>query len=195
MIKVTWEWLGQAPALDLADTVTVEDGSEHDLVASLDDYERWARVEAGFLPDALAGALGPGRVRLMGLRTAVRGVLAGAAAGTRPPRAAISELNTASRASPEWVELDADLLGMREMRAGQAIDRLLAWYARSAIEVVADEGKRLRRCPAPSCGMFYLSSRPDRRWCSTQCGTRARVARHYEMRRHARQAESAQTSA
>lgn len=179
MIKVTWEWLGQGAALDLADTVTIEGGEERDLIASAGDYERWAHVEAGFLPSSLRASLARSRSQIMELRTVVREVVAAVADGERPSRSAISHLNRVSRSSPEWVELDPGSLEVRTSTSGRAVDRLLAWYARSAIELVATERGRLRRCPAPSCGMFYLRSRPAQRWCSTQCGSRARVARHY----------------
>lgn len=179
VIKVTWEWLGQGAALDLADTVTIEDGEEHDLIASAADYERWARAEAGFLPASLAGSLARSRRELTELRTVVRDAVAALAEGRSPARSAVSHLNRISRAAPEWVEVDPGTLELRTSTSGRAVDRLLAWYARSTLELVASERDRLRRCPAPSCGMFYLSSRPGQRWCSTQCGSRARVARHY----------------
>ncbi|HYO61635.1 MAG TPA: CGNR zinc finger domain-containing protein [Actinomycetota bacterium] len=179
MIKVTWEWLGQGPALDLADTVTIEDGEEHDLIASAGDYERWARIEARFVPASLAGSLARSRRELIELRTVVRDVVEAVADGRSPARSAIARLNRISRSSPEWVELDPGSLELRTSTSGRTVDRLLAWYARSTLELVASERGRLRRCPAPSCGMFYLSSRPAQRWCSTQCGSRARVARHY----------------
>ncbi|ELS57171.1 CGNR zinc finger domain-containing protein [Streptomyces viridochromogenes] len=44
------------------------------------------------------------------------------------------------------------------------------------------EQARLRRCPAPSCGMFFLARRRDQAWCSIGCGNRARAARRSEQR-------------
>ncbi|HEX2195580.1 MAG TPA: ABATE domain-containing protein [Actinomycetota bacterium] len=182
-MRVTWEWLGQAPALDLADTVTVEDGAERDLIEAPADYERWARLEAAFLPEGSYRLLRDGRSEVLRLRGTVRAVVAALADGGTPSRRAIAELNRASRAAPEWPELDVASLALRKRSTGSALDRLLAHYARSGIELVANERERLRRCPAPSCGMFYVSTRAAQRWCSTQCGTRARVARHYRRTR------------
>lgn len=36
----------------------------------------------------------------------------------------------------------------------------------------------LRRCPAPSCVLFFTALRTGQQWCSPACGNRARVARH-----------------
>ena len=183
MIKVTWEWLGQGAALDLADTVTIEDGRERDLIVSPQSYERWAREEAGFLPESLAGPLREGRRQMLDLRTVIRNVIGAVATGARPTRSPIERLNRISGSSPEWTELDPTSLELRTSTSGRAMDRLLAWYARSALSVVATQRDQVRRCPAPSCGMFYVRSRPSQRWCSPQCGSRARVARHYARQR------------
>jgi predicted RNA-binding Zn ribbon-like protein len=183
MIQVTWEWLGQAPALDLANTVAVVNGVEHDFISSSEGYASWARTEAKFVPHGSFQLLVRARPHLMDLRTAVRDLLTAVAGAERPKAAVIKELNRVSRRAPHWFELDPRTpLALREKRSGNAMDRLLANYARSAMEVVVNETSELRRCPAPSCGMFYASSRRAQRWCSTQCGTRARVARHYNSR-------------
>lgn len=182
MIKVTWEWLGQGLALDLADTVTVGDGVEHDLIESSEGYARWVERESVFLPHGSAGVLRRGRRELLDFRTTVREALASVAAGASPSRRAVNRLNQVSRSAPTWTELDPVNLVLRNQSSAKGIDVLLASYARSAIDLLANDASRLRRCPAPSCGMFYVSTRPQQRWCSTQCGTRARVARHYKSR-------------
>jgi predicted RNA-binding Zn ribbon-like protein len=186
MLRVSWEWLGMAPALDLANTVAIVDGAERDLIDSPDDFEQWARCEAPFLPQGSLQLLKRVRPKLLDLRSVVRKVLAAAAADDRPPKGMIENLNRVSSRAPQWLELDADSLAVREQSSGTADDEVLARYARSAMKLVAAEGSRLRRCPAPSCGMFYVSNRRAQRWCSTQCGTRARVARHYNSHRHTR---------
>ena len=183
MIKVTWEWLGQGLALDLADTVTVEEGVEHDLIDSAREYARWADREAAYLPEGYAATLKEGRGEVMRLRTAVRKALAAVAEGHPHPKPAADRLNAASRSAPTWSEIEPADLSLHDRTSATGIDALLALYARSAIELLATESNGLRRCPAPSCGMFYVSRRRQQRWCSTQCGTRARVARHYQSRR------------
>ena len=182
MIRVTWEWLGQAPALDLANTVTIEDGEEHDLLGSPTDYERWARSEAEFLPQGSLRLLEQAQPQLLRLRTTVRGLLADVTADERPRVRLVEQLNRVSRDAPQWLVLDPTALSLRE-ESSRPVDKLVADYARSAMEVLAGQLPQIRRCPATSCGMFYLSNRAAQRWCSTQCGTRARVARHYSKQR------------
>jgi predicted RNA-binding Zn ribbon-like protein len=186
MLRVTWEWLGQDPALDIANTVAVVDGEDHDLLPSAAEYERWAAAEASALAfdEGQTAALIGARNELLTLRTAVRGVIAAAAAGDEQPRAAADHLNRASRAAPEWLELDPATGRLRRAARGGARERLVAHYARAAMALVADDASgEVRRCPAPSCGMFYRPGRSDQQWCSPQCGSRARVARHYRAHR------------
>lgn len=180
MLRVTWEWIGFEEALDVANTVAVANGVEHDLLAPEGEYERWAAAAAASpaLDPEQAGVLVEARRRVLALREPIRRVIAATAAGERPPRASVAELNRVSRASPTWIELGSDG-ELRHRARGGAVDRLLATYARSALAIAAEGAARLRRCPAPSCGMFYRPTRADQHWCSKQCGTRARVARHY----------------
>jgi predicted RNA-binding Zn ribbon-like protein len=184
MLRVTWEWLGREPALDLANTVAFASGVAHDLLAQDGEYERWAGAAAGSpaLDPEQKDALVTARPRLLELRGSIREVLAATAADEPLPQAAVAALNRVSRAAPGWLELD-DERHLQDRAAGSAADRLLAAYARSAMQIAAEGAGRLRVCPAPSCGMFYRPRRERQRWCSTQCGTRARVARHYRARR------------
>jgi predicted RNA-binding Zn ribbon-like protein len=181
MLHVTWEWLGSDPALDVANTVAISNGEPHDLLEPKGEYERWATEAAARSPllDAEdSSLLVRARPELIELRARIRDVLAAVAAGEDLPATAVAALNRTSRAAPSWLELDLDG-AVRERGRGRAVDRLLAAYAHSAMEVAAEGSARLRVCPAPSCGMYYRPTRQDQRWCSLQCGTRARVARHY----------------
>jgi predicted RNA-binding Zn ribbon-like protein len=185
VLRVTWEWLGADPALDIANTVAISNGKPHDLLEPDGEYERWAAEAAArsALLDADAAALLiEARAELLRLRTRIREVLAAAAAGDELPETAVAALNRASRAAPSWLELDGG--GAVRARAhGGVTDRLLAECARSAIRIAAEGSAHLRVCPAPSCGMYYRPTRQDQRWCSLSCGTRARVARHARRRR------------
>jgi predicted RNA-binding Zn ribbon-like protein len=183
MLRVTWEWLGSGAALDLANTVAVVYGVERDLLEPDGEYQRWVVAAATSSPleaDA-AAAIVDARPRILALREPIREVLFAVAAGDSLPGVAVAELNRVSRRSPLWAELSPEGR-TRERAAGGAVDRLLATYARSAIEVANDGATRLRVCPAPSCGMLFRPGRSDQRWCSLQCGTRARVAQHYRLR-------------
>lgn len=185
MLQVTWEWVAiDEPALDVANTVAISGGVAHDLLEPAGEYERWAEAAAASPAlDADAGAaLRAARSRVLALREPIRAVLFATAAGEPLPRAAVTELNRASRKAPAWREL-ARSGELHDRVAGGAADRLLAQYARSAMDIANRGAERLRVCPAPSCGMLYRPSRRDQHWCSRQCGTRARVARHYAARR------------
>jgi predicted RNA-binding Zn ribbon-like protein len=182
MLRVTWEWLGQEPALDLANTVAVVNGVDRDLLAPAGAYDRWAVAEgtaARLAAEDVVGLLAA-RPQMLRLRGVIRQALAAVVARHSPLPAAVAELNRASRAAPEWLELDLAARRLRTRGRGRRTDRLLARYARSALELLTDDTiGQLRVCPAPSCGMFYRPRRQRQRWCSQQCGTRARVARHY----------------
>lgn len=181
MLDVTWEWIAlDSAALDVANTVVVEKGVEHDLLASEGEYGRWAEAAARSpeLPRDEAAAIPRAASRVLELREHVRAVLKATAAGQPLPEVAVAALNKATRAAPEWTELAADGEVVRRAQ-GTAVDRLLADYARSAVAIAGDGTEKLRVCGAPSCGMFYRPRRRQQRWCSEPCGNRARFARHY----------------
>jgi predicted RNA-binding Zn ribbon-like protein len=181
-----WPWLGAPLAMDLANSlVQVRPGVTRDLLSSEDELDGWLRRERDRLPRVtrVAGRL----TAFAALRATLHEALSSAAAGRPPPSAAIRAINAASGRSEGHLRLAlrggapvAELAG-----SGTPLDRALSAIARSAIELLAGpERERLRVCPAPSCGMFYLG-RPDQEWCSTACGNRARAARHYARRRRA----------
>jgi predicted RNA-binding Zn ribbon-like protein len=181
MLQVTWEWIAlDTAALDLANTVAVDKGVAHDLLAAADDYQRWAQAAAQspeLTPDE-AAAITAARPRLLGLRAPIRAVLHTTATDQPLPGPAVAALNTASRTAAQWPELGPNRRIEQHAR-GDAVQRLLAHYARSTMEIAAGGSAKLRVCGAPSCGMFYRPRRPQQRWCSEPCGNRARVARHY----------------
>lgn len=181
MLEVTWAWITlDTAALDLANTVAVDKGVAHDLLAPAGDYQRWAQAAAQspeLTPDE-AAAITAARPRLLGLREHIRAVLHAIAADQPLPDAAVAALNAASCAAAQWPELGHDRQIQRHAR-GDAVQRLLARYARSTMEIAVGGSAKLRVCGAPSCGMFYRPRRRQQRWCSEPCGIRARVARHY----------------
>lgn len=173
--------------LELANTVRGSDHSPTDVLDSPGALGRW--VELVGLGEAEEGVL----LRLpefRALRAAVRDLMAAAGAGEELPRAAVEAVNRASAAVPSFPRLDAG-----DPRAPRIVEqtfaasptmRMLAVVARSAIESIAHDRERIRRCPAPRCGRFFVAGRPRQVWCSAACGNRARVARHHAARRRAR---------
>ncbi len=125
------------------------------------------------------------------LRDLVRDALGAVAAGRAPSPAALRRLNDAARSAPVVVELEPETLQMREtFLVTNPTVRALGALARASIRLLGSEAReRMRRCPAPRCGRFFLAERADRVWCSAVCGNRARVARHLARRREAHRAE------
>lgn len=189
MTSLTFEWPGRGLAVDLAGTVVVlSPGREIDLLTSPSDLAHWLRVEEPWLgPAAEEAALRLPDFR--GLRGAIRDLFGAVVAGEPIPDGPVDDVNAASAAVPTYPVLDvrdpsrpsvATVAGATKGRTAA----LLAAIARSAVEIVGGPDRdRLRVCPAPRCGRFFVSSRPGRRWCTDACGNRARVARHLQRRR------------
>lgn len=146
MLQVTWEWVAiDEPALDVANTVAISGGVAHDLLEPAGEYERWAEAAAASPAlDADAGAaLRAARSRVLALREPIRAVLFATAAGEPLPRAAVTELNRASRKAPAWREL---------ARSGELHDRVAGRCRRPparAVRAVGD-GYRQPRCRTPA---------------------------------------------
>jgi predicted RNA-binding Zn ribbon-like protein len=186
-------------AIDLANTLELRrDGSTVDLLADQDGLARWLRHAGGpggpSDSGGSGGTSGPGGTggtgggdkvaaeQLQALRGHVRALL-GAAVRQRPlPRAAVTAVNRAAAGAPAVVQLEAGELVVRyDASPG---DAFLADVAASAIGTVGGPRRdRLRRCGAPGCGRWFVTSRPRQRWCSPNCGNRARVARFQQRHR------------
>jgi predicted RNA-binding Zn ribbon-like protein len=174
-----WDWLGEALAVDFANTTKRFGGEERELLESPDDLSDWAAEEAGRVPAVEPEAVLLGEVRT--LRDDVKALLHAVVLGELAPVPAVERVNARVRAAPL----------VRQLRDGEAvlapaapvapIDELLARVSESAIELAARGGVGF--CDAPSCGQFFERRRVSQLWCSDACGTRARVARHAHRRR------------
>ena len=174
-----WDWLGEALAVDFANTTKRSGGEERELLEEPGDLADWAAEEAGRVPAVEPEAVLLGEVRT--LRDDVKALLHAVVLGEPAPVPAVERVNARVRAAPL----------VRQLRDGEAvlapaapvapIDELLARVAESAIEL-ADRGG-VGFCDAPSCGQFFERRRVSQLWCSDACGTRARVARHAHRRR------------
>jgi predicted RNA-binding Zn ribbon-like protein len=179
-------------AIDLANTLELRrDGTTVDLLADQGGLACWLRHAGG--PGGPGGPGGSGGTgggdevaaeQLQALRGHVLALL-GAAVRQRPlPRAAVTAVNRAAAGAPAVVQLEAGELVVRyDASPG---DAFLADVAASAISMVGGPRRdRLRRCGAPGCGRWFVASRPRQRWCSPNCGNRARVARFQQRHRAA----------
>jgi predicted RNA-binding Zn ribbon-like protein len=64
--------------------------------------------------------------------------------------------------------------------AGNPVELAVCVIAHQAVELFGGaQRKQLRACLAPGCSLYFLMRHPRREWCSSLCGNRARVARHY----------------
>jgi predicted RNA-binding Zn ribbon-like protein len=173
-------------AIDLANTLELRrDGTTVDLLADEDGLARWLRHAGG--PGG-HGRTGSGdevaAERLQALRGHVLALLNAAVRQCPLPRAAVTAVNRAAAGGPAVVQLEADELVVRY--AASPGDAFLADVAASAISAVGGPRRdRLRRCGAPGCGRWFVASRPRQRWCSPNCGNRARVARFQQRHRAA----------
>jgi predicted RNA-binding Zn ribbon-like protein len=162
----------------LSEELAVELANEE--LRSAGDLRRWLAGRAAFDE----GASDEVSLRLpdfLDLRGAIRQALEASVGGGPFPAAAVERLNEASARVPFVRRLDPPEVVDRPV-AASATARTLAEIAWSAIVLLGPERRdRLRRCEA--CGRFFVATRTDRRWCSTACGNRTRVARHHARRR------------
>ncbi|PCG83132.1 hypothetical protein CIB93_26265 [Streptomyces sp. WZ.A104] len=169
-------WIGERPVLDVANTVVVgagHAGGDVDLLAEPELLASWREKacdrELADLP----------LEDLAELRVPVRAALDAAARQAPLPGLARVRLNALAARAPVTFRVD-DAGHLAEREAGGPV---AATVARQALVLAAGpERARLRRCPAPSCGMFFLARRRDQAWCSIGCGNRARAARRSEQR-------------
>ncbi|WP_175407354.1 ABATE domain-containing protein [Streptomyces sp. TRM64462] len=164
-------WIGEDPVFDLANTVLCGGGPTGDDLDLLDEaslLDAWRRRAA----DPRLAALPPRD--LVALREPVRAVLDAASRQADLPQAARERLNELAAQAPVTFHVDAEgNLGQREEDG--PVSGVVA--RRALVLAAGQEQVRLRRCPAPSCGMFFLARRKDQAWCSVGCGNRARSTR------------------
>jgi predicted RNA-binding Zn ribbon-like protein len=155
------------------------------------DLDRW-------LHEASAGELGEAAPALRALRDALRRLAAEQTADPRTRAAsaiediepAIEVVNDAAAAAPHWSQLEwsTDAGHSRISGSRAAVpSAVMAGIAEQAIDLfTGDARQNLRACLAPRCVLYFVRNHPRREWCSTACGNRARMARHYQRHRTTR---------
>ncbi|MGR6920982.1 CGNR zinc finger domain-containing protein [[Actinomadura] parvosata] len=171
---------GEPLALDLVNTRT----AIGDLLSTPDELQAWLRLQADRLPPV--GELATGDLEAVRrVREHTARALDHVRRGVEPAAADLAALNQAQRAAPAITELTwsgTAVLATRRRAGGSAGERLAAWLAEAAAELLADPAvTKVRECEADDCVMLFLPAHPRRRWCSAaRCGNRVRVARHYQ---------------
>ena len=174
-----WDWLGEALAVDFANTTKRSGGTEHELLQSRHDLVAWAACEAGRVPELDPDAVLIGEVRT--LRDDVKALLHAVVRSEPAPPSAVERVNARVRAAPLVPQLREGGVVLAPATAVEPLDELLGRVAHSALELSAAGGVGF--CDAPSCGQFFERHRVSQLWCSEACGTRARVARHAHRRK------------
>jgi predicted RNA-binding Zn ribbon-like protein len=160
-----------------------------DRLASAGELARWLEERRELLGDPEADTA-LRLVEFRALREAVTDLLEAVVEGRPAPPDAVRRVNELSAAVPTWLCLDATdprrPVSRRSTASAGRASQILAAVATSTIALVGgNDRERLRRCPAPGCGRFFLAGRRAAVWCSAACGNRVRVARHHARRRAA----------
>jgi predicted RNA-binding Zn ribbon-like protein len=186
-------------ALALARTVRAgPDGSGADRLQTAAELEAWLAEHRAWTAEP-GPEVGLRVAEFRDLRGAIRELLGAAARGGPLPTEATARVNEASARVPFVTRLDVSdrrrPKTVEQQVSGSDTTRALAAIARSAIELLGGpDRERVRVCPARGCGRFFLAGRPDQTWCSTACGTRERVARHYARGKSSQRVSSASAS-
>ncbi|MGV8911455.1 MAG: ABATE domain-containing protein [Rhodoglobus sp.] len=164
-------WIGETLDFDLANTVVIGAGHSGTDIDFFDDpilTLRWTEKAGhgafGLLP----------MEQILALRRLIRSAFHAASNGQTLSDEVLLELNNLAAQAPHIVALDST--GECEwIPVGGDISANAA--AEAIGHLSGSQAENLHRCRAPSCGMFYLATRPDQRWCTSTCGSRARAAR------------------
>ncbi|WP_150239893.1 CGNR zinc finger domain-containing protein [Nocardiopsis quinghaiensis] len=198
--------LGEPLPVELMNTVWADRDGLHDALGATATTQAWLRAiapRADLLTEEDLDALTAADTshlaeRLSRLRAALRRLAAQATgdprtAASSPVReldTAVTELNRTAAAVPRWPELvwEAGRAPSRLTRAsGQATAAAVSALAQEAVDLFAGPDRlRLRACLAPGCVLYFAKHHSRREWCSTNCGNRARAARHYQRHRASR---------
>jgi predicted RNA-binding Zn ribbon-like protein len=174
--------LGQRLSLEFANTSYAVRGNPREGIGSPEHLAAWLRGHAEWFATTLPAdeLREPDVAPFRALRDAIRALYASVVDGRPTPAPALDELNRAAAAAPHWPAL-TDRLVARQRTAAHPLPAARAELARDAIDLLAGPDRELlRRCPGPGCVLYFLKDHPRREWCSSRCGTRARVARHYQ---------------
>jgi predicted RNA-binding Zn ribbon-like protein len=187
-----FEWSGGHPALDLVNTLDERpSGAPIENLATYHDLTRFAAL-AGLIDRRTAAGLerldsrsGSTVVKsARRLREHLHDVLAAANSGRSARQPDLDALSAAIRAAHAARKLVASPSpGLADRRWSPALAREIPLHACSlAIEclLVGEDSKRIRKCGAADCDVYYLDTSKGRRrqWCSMKgCGNREKQRR------------------
>lgn len=192
-------FVGNQPALDFLNTLPMQDGRPHELLAAPVDLLEWLR-DAGLLAPRTVAALrdrwkgGRSLARTLEaartLRAAVRDAAFHLQQGQPVPDSVLATLNRHLRADRPWTEIVrvGGKLRLEQRFEPRRAEDLLVPVAWAAARLLCDADPLLiKQCHGLNCVLFFYDETKNhaRRWCSMRtCGNRAKAAAHYQ--RHAR---------
>jgi predicted RNA-binding Zn ribbon-like protein len=184
----TYPRLGLPLPLELVNTSFVTAGQPRDALATQADLRVWLHANGESSSSALPQATPIDLRGVRTLRSALRNVFVAVAAGGAPSSADVDLLNALNARAPQFARIDwldsSPRLTMVDV--ADPSTAVLARIARASVELLSGpDREHISRCQAPGCVLFFLKEPRRRHWCSTACGNRARVARHYDRRRRA----------
>jgi predicted RNA-binding Zn ribbon-like protein len=177
--------------IDFVNTIYAEKGTILDALTGAGSPTAWLLLHRGrFQPPLPAEHLATVDAQreecVRELRDAARRLLTAAAGGEPAHPWDVVLLNRVSGLTHSWPALswpsDADPQ-VETVFSTDTVTRAQGELARGVIELIAVQRHLVALCRAPGCVLFFYRHHPRREWCSSGCGNRARVARHY--RRHA----------
>lgn len=176
-------------SLDLTWTLRYRSVAPIDLLATPADLDDWISVAVAPVRQlADHGEL----ASAIELREAIHAAAASRIAGEDIGRGVRGLVNDwAARPAP-FRSLDGRARAPSHLRPGAEVESALAAVALDAVDLLASDDGRLRRCEGPGCSLlFHDSSRPGRRrWCSTErCGNRVNTTT-YRRRRASEQPDN-----
>lgn len=174
--------MGEPLALDLINTVVCTAHGQVDLLDDPATLAAWLAAQGERIPQPPRGEAPTDVPAVRELRGHVACAVEHARRKDRPPRRCLDALTDAQRAAPEYLELGfaGGVVTATRRRAGSYGVQLCAHLAETATRLLTSPDiHHVRQCAHPDCILLFLPSHPRRRWCSTRCGNRARVARYY----------------
>jgi predicted RNA-binding Zn ribbon-like protein len=175
----------------LMNTVWANRDGVQDSLTTVAQLQQWAR-QCGVRPST--GLSRADLALARSVRDALRRLAAdvlddtreGAVSGPLTAAEALDRLNEVLAACVPEVRSD----GHRRLRRGwrwhvAGFERELGVIALEAADLLAQGREGLGACHGPGCVLYFERVPVRREWCSTGCGNRARVARHYRRRKDA----------
>jgi predicted RNA-binding Zn ribbon-like protein len=186
-----WVLPDEPVAVRLMNTIYADRTGVHDALGTAADLAAWLG-DTGLL-DRRRRVTREDLARARSLRDALRRLAGAVTAGGRATSGsaidriddAVAVVNAAAAAAPDAprVRLVDGRLQRHPAALGPPVISALSRVAAEAVELLTDPGAApLGACHGPGCVLFFVKDHPRREWCSSACGNRARVARHY--RRH-----------